>query len=229
MDKSEWKVHFNKFLKHIAHDLEKGITDHTYDWGSVRVTTNSGVVKVMDNGGLVFKGSLEDLGTEENDYTDSSIANKVRVAGPAVINKISQRINETKQENNTMKNNNTAAAELSTLGKTLASQFQDAGATALKMETGEALLKAVENLILEKAGFFGRVKFKFMPQVLDFMAAAGVSAIAAEYLPENHAATLAAEATRLAAMKGITSILPLTQLVDTITKSGAALESIGNK
>ena len=40
-EKANYKVHLNKLCKHIAHDLQKGLTGQLYTWQNVTVETGT--------------------------------------------------------------------------------------------------------------------------------------------------------------------------------------------
>ena len=228
-NRSEWQVHLNIWLKHIAHDLQKGVYNQTYKWSNVTAITGTqgSRINFLQRGEQVATLNEYQLGTEKANFVDNQL--KFRLTGEAQKSIMTQESNgnnaKTQEKGTTMKES--TKNEIASLASTVGAQFKEAGAVALKTKTGEALLKAVENLVLEKAGFVGKVKFKFFPEALDIMVAAGVSIIVAEYAGENHAAQIAAEALRLAAMRRITDLLPITEIIDSVTKSGDILEKLG--
>lgn len=218
-DKSTWNVFFHTFLTHIRHDIQKGVDNQKYNWHNVQIERQGKRIKVFQNKVLQVELGLDTLGTESAHSEDNQVFNWLSSDTLKVKAQIKQSNLTTSQE--TIKMNEAQKNEIAAKAKSLLGDFQTAGATALKMESGEALLKAVENLILQRAGFFGKVKFKFAPELLDLATAAGVSVIVAEYLPNNKAAVISAEAMRLATMKRITSQLPIVQITNAITQGGA--------
>ena len=227
--KASWNVRFDTFLTHIRHDIKKGVDNESYSWQNIVIEVRNGL-SVFQSG--IAKGvyPLDALGTEKEHSQDNRISYNLGLTRLQSNAKMSQEnlgnlANNTSLETETMKES--TKNEIASLATTVGAQFKEAGVVALKTKTGEALLKAVENLVLEKAGFSGRVKFKFFPEALDIMVAAGVSIIVAEYAGENHAAQIAAEALRLAAMRRITDMLPITEILDKVTSSGDILEKLG--
>lgn len=230
-DRANWKVRFDTFLTHIRHDIEKGIDNQVYNWQNIRIERNDDTIAVFQTNNAKGIYPLNALGSAEQHSQDNRISLNLDLKMLNSNATMTQHKNgnnatttKTVQENNTMKNS--TRIELSSLVSTVGAQFKEAGVVSLKTKTGEALLKAVENLVLEKAGFIGRVKFKFMPEALDIMVAGGVSVLVAEYAGQNHAAVIGAEALRLAAMRRVTDLLPITEIVDTLTKGGATLETL---
>lgn len=237
MNKANWKVQDHTFLTHIRHDIKKGVDNTTWNWQNISISYAKGFgLKLFQNG--VFAGSygVDALGCEDRHSEDNTIFNNINLTRLATTATMTQELTKTanngkteKSENKMSVSTNEKANELASLAKTVGAQFQTAGVTALKTKTGEALLKAVENVLLENTGFAGKVKFKFMPELLDLGTAALVSVIVAEYLPENVAGAMAAESLRLAAMRRVTDRLPITDIIDKITKSGTILENLSSK
>jgi len=232
-DRKNWQVHFHIWLKHIKHDIEKGLYNQTYKWHNVTATTNStGVTIKFVQGTQVEYASPAKLGSEEKNYTDNRLKNYLTVAG--IKSTMTQESNgnnatiekqETKNMNNQKFTAQNIANEAADTFKTVGKEITSSAITSAKMEAGENILLAMRNLVLERAGFFGKVKFKFMPVALDVAVTALADLVSVELMPNSNKAKLARECLNLAMTKEVISTLPLKQFTQAMT-GGDALENV---
>jgi hypothetical protein len=224
-ERADWEVHFNIFLKHISHDIKKGLYNRKYQWHNITATTNdTGEQIKFVQGYQVETVSPRRLGSESNNYTDNSLKNYLTVVGikstitssnNAPQNKVETKMVDTKK----VVNNVTGTI------KTVASQIQDSAITSAKMEAGENILLALRNIVMQKAGFMQKVKFKFAPIALDTAVVVGADILVAELMPNKKSAKLAVECLNLAMTKEIIHALPLQEFTNALT-GGSALGKV---
>lgn len=227
-ERAGWKVHFNKFLKHVVHDLNKGITDQVYSYNGVDIKTGGSTTTVLveqKEQGFSQYFSVRYLGTEQLDFKDNLIEKHLTLSSNTAT--MSQVNNTNSQETKKMKESTVSKAvsnATSTL-KTVGQQLQDTALTAAKMEAGENILLALRNVVMEKAGFMQKVKFKFAPIALDIAVTLGADVLVTELMPNKRSAKLAVECLNLAMTKEVIHTLPLTEFTNALT-GGSALGKV---
>jgi len=229
-EKANYKVHFNKFCKHIAHDMQKGLTDQLYTWQNVTVETGKHTRAIVKQNGLysctLF--NINELGTEQKDYKDNLIIGLTNISGIAKITQVTLTTSlETNTMNNQKFNAQNIANEAANTLKTVGSEITSSAITSAKMEAGENILLAMRNLVLKRAGFLGKVKFKLMPVALDVAVTAMADVMSVELMPNSKKAKLARECLNLAMTKEVISILPTKDFTEAMT-GGSALANVKN-
>ncbi len=226
-EKANYKVHFNKLCKHIAHDLQKGLTNQLYTWQNVRIETGSDNSALVRQNGLYSctLSNIAELGTEQNDYKDNQINGLTNISGIAKITQVTLTNSlETKQMKKQFDAQNIANEAANTL-KTVGSEITSSAITSAKMEAGENILLAMRNLVLKRAGFLGKVKFKLMPVALDVAVTAMADVLSVELMPNSNKAKLARECLNLAMTKEVISTLPVKDFTEAMT-GGSALANV---
>ena len=124
-----------------------------------------------------------------------------------------------KESNNMKVNTNSVVNNVTSTLKTVGEQIQTSALTSAKMEAGETILLALRNIVMNKAGFMQKVKFKFAPVALDVAVTLGADILVAELLPEKKSAKLAVECLNLAMTKEIIHALPIQDFTNALTGS----------
>lgn len=226
--RANWKVYFHTFLTHIRHDIQKSIDNQKYVWDNVVIKREGNRLSVYEQNAnnLVPKGvfDLTVLGTESAHSQDNSIYKVLNQKVLSTKSKLSQTTILTNQKgNNTMDNQkvtNTVNEITSTL-KTVGQQISESAITSAKMEAGENILLALRNIVMKKAGFMDKVRFKFAPVALDVAVTLGADVLVAELLPNSEKAELAVECLNLAMTKEIIHSLPISDFTNALTGGDA--------
>ncbi len=232
MDKGNWKVRFDTFLTHIRHNIEKGVDIGTYKWQNIVIETNKGGILVTQAGQGRGAYPLEALGTEEQHSQDNRISYNLVLTnenGKGKIATLTNGNNATieKQENKTMQKSQAVVNNVTNTLKTVGQQIAESAKTSAKMEAGEAILLALRNIVMNKAGFMQKVKFKFAPVALDAAVTLGADVLVAELMPEKKTAKFAVECLNLAMTKEIIHALPIQEFTNALT-GGEALKNALN-
>ena len=224
--KENWNVKFHTFLTHVRHDLKKGLYNQTYKWDNITLMTDKDGNTFKCQSGSIYHGhyALEALGTEENHSEDNLINHLTK---PDQLSKMVQQTSNiahnvnNDQEIKPMTNTNTVVNNVTSTLKTVASQIADSAKVSAKMEAGENILLALRNIVMAKAGFMQKVKFKFAPIALDVAVVLGADILVAELLPEKKSAKLAVECLNLAMTKEILHALPIKDFTNALTGGDA--------
>lgn len=222
-NKASWKVHFNIWLKHIKHDLEKGVYNQEYKWHNMIATTNNTNIITFGQGDRAEPFGVHSLGSESEYFNDNTVQNYFTVAG--IKSTMSQQ--SINQETKKMVNSTSVVNNVTGTIKTVANQIQDSAITSAKMEAGENILLALRNIVMNKAGFMQKVKFKFAPIALDTAVVLGADVLVAELMPNKKSAKLAVECLNLAMTKEIIHALPIQEFTNALT-GGKALAEVNN-
>lgn len=217
-EKSTWKVFFHTFLTHIRHDIQKGVDNQRYNWHNVQIERQGNRIKVFQNKVLQVELGLDTLGTESAHSEDNQVFNWLSSDTLKVKAQIKQSNLTTSQETKTMdKNLNEITSTLRTVGQ----QISESAITSAKMKAGETILLALRNIVMQKAGFMQKVKFKFAPVALDIAVVTAADVIVAELMPNKKSAKLATECLNLAMTKEVIDVLPITEFTNALTGGGA--------
>lgn len=223
-NKANWKVRIDTFLTHIRHDIKKGIDNQRYKWQNVTIERVGDRLLVMQGFNTVGGFTLSDLGTEENHSLDSKIISNLVLTALKENATMSQETLgtnavTTSQETNTMEKTKTSQAvdnAVSTI-KTVGDQLRASALTSAKMEAGENILLALRNIVMQRAGFMQKVKFKFAPVALDLAVTVGADILVAELIPDSKKAKLATECLNLALTKEVIHSLPIKEFTNALT------------
>lgn len=217
-DKSTWDVFFHTFLTHIRHDIQKGVDNQKYNWHNVQIERRGNRIKVFQNKVLQVELGLDTLGTESAHSEDNQVFNWLSSDTLKVKAQIKQSNLTTSQETKTMdKNFNEITSTLRTVGQ----EISASAITSAKMKAGETILLALRNIVMQKAGFMQKVKFKFAPVALDIAVVTAADVIVAELMPNKKSAKLATECLNLAMTKEVIDALPITEFTNALTGGGA--------
>lgn len=226
--KADWKVRFDTFLTHIRHDIEKGIDNQVYNWQNIRIERRGNEIAVFQTNRAKGVYTISALGSAEQHSQDNRITDNLDLGMLLRNAKMSQHTGNNatirKQENVTMNTNSIVNEAVSTI-KTVGTEIQASAVTSAKMEAGENILLALRNIVMAKAGFMQKVKFKFAPVALDVAVTVGADILVQELMPNKKSAKLATECLNLAMTKEIIHSLPIKDFTNALT-GGAALKQV---